>query len=334
MQYFKNIKNSFRRESLKQTKANQTNLLFVHIPKTAGTSFRKSLEKADCEMFYDYAAENPVTSKVVCSFIYEQNDFLKFKAYFDKPLGRVLSGHFALNKYSNFVDSNAIVTFVREPVQQVVSHYNHHVKLSNFEGSITDFIHSDKFKNNQSKMLASLPLSLIGFVGVTESYQESLNCLQRFSGLEVLELHDNVNLSPSVQVTALDARLKKEIEDLNRQDVELYKNAMELLSCRVKFCEKYNPDLWVYSLISSKNYELRGCAFFHGDSSAVELSIYQDNKLVDEVVANQFCGLFPKVNFPRGRYIGFACNMRRLDKSKEIKVLVKSTNQLIFEGLL
>ena len=56
-------------------------LLFVHIPKTAGTSFRKaysSLIPAH-KTYCDYGEESVETSPVIQKWIIEKGDFLAFK---------------------------------------------------------------------------------------------------------------------------------------------------------------------------------------------------------------------------------------------------------------
>ncbi len=50
--------------------------VFVHVPKTAGTTFRVAVEQylGAGAILWDYGAESPVTSPVVRQYLYQEKD--------------------------------------------------------------------------------------------------------------------------------------------------------------------------------------------------------------------------------------------------------------------
>jgi hypothetical protein len=82
-------------------------LLVVHVPKTAGTSFRQALEKyfGQSQVIRDYGPDAPATSEVVQDFLY-RNEKKKQKPVLIEAISnsaaKVLIGHFVLRKYGRF----------------------------------------------------------------------------------------------------------------------------------------------------------------------------------------------------------------------------------------
>ena len=121
---------------LVQIKTLPCSFLFIHIPKTAGTSFRKSAE-IQYRTIGDYGKHSTHTSEVVKKNCYEKQDFYELLCIFEQQ-NQILSGHFLSQKYVGFVDPRHILSFVRDPLEQVVSHYNHSVTHLEYEGNFND----------------------------------------------------------------------------------------------------------------------------------------------------------------------------------------------------
>ena len=302
------------------------NFFFIHIPKTAGTSFRKALEE-QYGVIGDYGNNPKHTSQCVHQCIYNENDPLGLKNELNQRSNTWLTGHVSLAKYSDMVSARHIITFVRNPIQQVISHYNHYVTLHGFKGSIDDFLKKPMASNFQRKNLNSLPLGLIGYVGLTDYYDESIQLINGYYGLNLDVKNDNVNNKKTIEKEAISIVLQNEITALNLLDIAFVEQAHFLHRQRVALTKENKQ--WVYSDFSiTLNNNLVGCAYYSHTAEAVELEIFCNGDLISSFRAQGFYGAFSKVNFPRERYIGVHLPLSNIaQKGDKLEVFAKQTGQ-------
>jgi len=310
------------------------NFLFIHIPKTAGTSFRQALED-NYPVLRDYGGKSAETSALIKSFIYEQKSPLSLKTGFKEMQDTWLTGHIYLNKYSNFVSARHIISFVRDPIERVISHYNHSVLHNGFEGDIDTFLQTYQAANYQKKHLNPLPLGLIGYVGLTDRYEESIQLINDYYGLNLTVKNANVNNNQVIKKAVISEDLRKQISDLNNIDIATVKHAKLLHKQRIALIEKNKQ--WVYShfTINAQNI-LVGCAYYSHSSEPVCIDVFCNEEKITTVCAEGFYGHFPKVNFPRERYIGINLPLiKQVKKGDKLTLFAKETGQqLTFNPLL
>jgi hypothetical protein len=305
--------------------------LFIHIPKTAGTSFRKSVE-TQYRTMGDYGKNSPHTSETIKENCYKQQDFYALLSVFKKD-NQILSGHFLSQKYVGFVDPRHIISFVREPLEQVVSHYNHAVTHSGYEGEFGDFIIQPKNCNIQSRYLNALPISLYGIIGLTASYDESLGFINKNYGLEIALSQDNVGQKKIQTKDTLTTKQREIIEEYNSLDIILMNQVKALFLQRIDY--QKNKRKWVHGWGTiNPNNILVGCAYYEKSDKAVQLGLFKNNELINQFSSDQFTGLYPKAKFPRARYIGFHVNLNNFKDMKKIQLKVKETGQIIFEQVI
>ena len=316
---------------LKPVKKLPHSFLFVHIPKTAGTSFRKSAEEL-YPTLGDYGNKSLHTSELIMEHCYQQPDMYTLKRAFEHD-NQILSGHFLSQKYLDFVDTRRILSFVRDPFEQVVSHYNHCVTHLGYEGEFDAFIKLPKYCNVQSRYLNVLPVALFGFVGLTAKYDESLAFINQKFGLEVSFKQDNVGLEKTQVKETLTPEQCEVIATNNSLDVTLFNQVKVLFEQRVT-CQNNNL-VWVHSCGHiNPNHILVGCAYYEQREDAVELELFINNKLVKQFYADQFTGLYPKAKFPRARYVGFHVNLTHFDHVDQVQLKVHETGQIVFEQIV
>ena len=320
---FEVIYSSFKKN---RNECNEDKYFFVHVPKTAGTSFRKSLAEKFV-LIGDYGVDSPVTSRVVKQFVYTKPDRFMLKMQFIEGRAQWITGHAPIYRYLDFVSAKHVFTFVRNPIEQILSHYNHFAKHSTFQGTLEDFINDEKFQNVQAKTLNVLPVSLIGYVGITEKYYSSLSYIQSVYKMDFSFKQENVNTKKEIEVEQLSDDVLAKLVKFNCNDLKLYNSAIKLHEQRQLILK--NGKDWTYShILVNKNGLVTGCAYFLSSNDAVDLSIIYNSKHEFKLCADSFYGDFPKANFPRQRYIGFQINMPQyfIDFSK-IKFKVRSTGQ-------
>lgn len=210
-------------------------LISLHIPKTAGTSFRNILKSVYGDTL------------VVRFDINKKGVKLNQQPYSssDLPSSKVLHGHFRyreLKKRFDLPENIQKITWVRDPVQRVLSNYyyldsqlkkflNEEGKginiLSKMKRSLLEFAQNEINQNRQSKFLEGIDLEEFDFVGITEYFEEDL--------AEVTNVLDWPEIPKAIyqNKTASKKRIYSEsilddIAALNKRDMDLYKQALIL----------------------------------------------------------------------------------------------------------
>jgi hypothetical protein len=198
-------------------------IAFVHIPKTAGTSLRNALENAfsDHLILRDYG-NDPFTTPRLHEVVHVQKRPSQLReAFRSGRRGILLSGHFPARRYWEVFHAESFVTFVRDPVDRVISEYNHFVSYEGWTRPLEEFAATPRFRNVMSTFLSGVDLDRFGFIGVTENLDAVLPALGAHLGVDLALAHENAGqyangLVPTVAQRAM-------IAELNLDDVDLYR---------------------------------------------------------------------------------------------------------------
>lgn len=226
-------------------------LFFVHIPKTAGTSFRFAAEAAfgAGQVIYDYGPASHKTHSGLQENLYQPQsltqwgcnhplvldaDFEAVNRWIKAQDMRLFGGHCVVHKYRHLFPSERTVTFMRNPVDRVVSFYHHHVRQLNYGGTLREFAAEKRFANLQSFYTRSTPVSEFGFIGITEQYQASIQLFNATYDV-ALPIFD-MNQKPARQHDDLDEDTARWILKHNQEDVERYQEALHCFDERLHRC--------------------------------------------------------------------------------------------------
>ena len=175
---------------------NQEQLIFLHIPKTAGTSLNQMLSKA-------YGVMNPVTGKFI-----HYNSTLSLIRDARRRERPVILGHIHYEAVKVLSPSRKVITFLRDPVARTISAFEFmkshpEVWLGKLaQGSITEFLSlpniAEAFCNSQVRMLG-LKLDLLelyadhvtGRLSVEEYFDTIQNLARVPVNMENLEIAKN-----------------------------------------------------------------------------------------------------------------------------------------------
>lgn len=232
----------------------QTIIFFTHIPKTGGTSIKKSL---------------------IASQDIEKYNFTGFASIFLKDLGHIsfLEGHYPYGVHHFLRNINRKYYFVilREPLDQAISYYYFvrqcdalHYRHPNLEDvkrySIGEFYEHEKYKNIQTKFIAGFPCNKVskilprkiaartilkyakknlefnynffGFLENIEFCQAMLSKELNLSNFKVKDLSKVTQDRPKLD--DLDQKSKSAILEANSLDFELYNYAKKVFHKRYK----------------------------------------------------------------------------------------------------
>jgi hypothetical protein len=281
-------------------------LFFVHIPKTAGTSFRKGAEKyfTPERIVYDYGVNSNVTSPFVKESLHvDQPDFWQFRQALDNPA--MIVGHVPIVRFVSLWGAGNTISFLREPLQRIASEYEHFVRNMDYKGSFKEFYLDRGMRNRQRRALYGVNLEAIGFIGLTERYSESLEMLNDRFATRIPEREDNQGKPRLEDEYEFDEEDLVELRKLNRRDIELYHYASALFDSRYEMFKSNQP--WAHAcLVEATTESVSGWAWWADERDApLEVELLVNGELASTVRAVEFrqelCRLLP----PRGGYVGF-----------------------------
>ncbi|PHI20305.1 hypothetical protein CEQ90_08960 [Lewinellaceae bacterium SD302] len=217
-------------------------LLSVHIPKTAGTSFRHLLKEIYGENGVA-RVDLPLHGKRLQ--INEQNatpeDLPKTVA--------VLHGHYNPLELKNYFPEAAaapIITWLRHPVDRVISNYfylrerlaeeldeagrNLNI-LSKMQRTLMEYARDELNQNRQHKFLDGVPLTDFSFVGIQEYYNDEVAAMAKeFQWPPRVEAPQHNRTGSKPQVSEAE---REEIAELNQLDMALYAEGLALREARL-----------------------------------------------------------------------------------------------------
>ena len=165
-------------------------IVFVHIPKTGGTSIRMAAAEyfGEDAVLYDYGPAQK-TSPIVRELKYELERPDDLARWIKDNQIAFLSGHFRYEQYAALLPDATFVTWVRDPVERIRSLYNHRTRHYDETSKLKDFVRKPR-NCNKIAGLAGDP-SNYAAIGVLERHAESIKMINAQLGIELAVRHDN-----------------------------------------------------------------------------------------------------------------------------------------------
>ena len=224
---------------------NNRNLVFIHIPKTAGTTLNSILER-------HYPKRN--------TFSFWQNVDQIVREFPEWPIERrrqirLLKGHMPFGLHRFLVGESRYITVLRAPVERIVSHYffvkrtpRHYLYQQVIERnlSLAEYASSgitEELDNGQVRLLAGIDRSIpygscgrehlelakrnveehFAVVGLSERFEESLALMGIELGWNWIPYYQAMNITEGrPKERQIDPSILKSIERDNQFDLELY----------------------------------------------------------------------------------------------------------------
>jgi len=282
------------------------------------------------KILYDYGRNSNDTSKTIKNIIYNESNFPALQKLIHERF-RYIGGHVRALKYIPIIGSENTIAFFRDPVKRIVSNYLHDAKHNAYTGSFSEFYRLKRNRNIQAKLMREVPLESIGFIGLTEKFEESINLINQVYGIRLTHLSKNRGDYSNYNELSLSSEQKQEIIELNQEDVELYQSAYKIFNERSKVISGIEKNYQLYKINVVDRHTIRGWCFKRGSIEPQTIRIlFDDNREEIKAIAfrKQLCHL---QNVSMG-YIGFERKFESLLKSMKIEVTQSpETNTLIIQ---
>jgi hypothetical protein len=222
-------------------------IVSIHIPKTAGTSFRYDLTQIFGDrLLPDYDDWPESTTPEATANNERRRAAMLADAGLITERYDAIHGHFLASKYAGVFPITALVTMVRDPYQHAVSTYEHVARSSDIvhpgfralkheRMSLVDFI--EAVPNHQSLYLGHTALEDLAMIGLTERYEQSVALFGAIFGIAMPRaIRTNVNPAKQGLVYEITPDVRHAVERSRAEDIALYRKAGERLA---KLCSTY-----------------------------------------------------------------------------------------------
>jgi len=208
-------------------------LISLHIPKTAGTSFRNILKSV-------YGSKHVVRFDIKDSGHMLMDEKLVRSQTLPKSV-HVIHGHFRYRRLVEAFDVSELplITWIRNPIERVVSNYYYLASVlakrvdedgkdlnivNRMMKTLMEFACEERNQNRISKFLDGASLDDFHFIGVQDFFNEELKELSRLMNWpEAKPVTDNRTEGKRL---CEDPEILEEIGRLNADDMDLYSEVM------------------------------------------------------------------------------------------------------------
>lgn len=220
-------------------------IVSLHMPKTAGNSLKVVLDEhfgeAISHDYLDYPMNVAPGERHLQAI---EGCLAAAKAPSEYRDTRCIHGHFLPVKYLLLADTRpaVFVTWMRDPVERVVSHYHYwfdhydpgspdtrplHRQVVEEQWSLEQFCLSEQMRNVYSQFLWGFPLERFDFIGITENYEADLRAFSlAYLGSELQARVVNERKSPGSASAELGDPLRERVEQWHAADMDLYRRAV------------------------------------------------------------------------------------------------------------
>jgi len=223
-------------------------LISVHLPKTAGTSFIKSLQS-----HFGAALLRDYDDKPINTLPFERNKAALLASIYNAEAAvfsgtECIHGHFLPLKYLllSVKKDLKFITWLRDPVERILSHYYFwkrncdpappprlHRRMMEEDWSVERFCLSPELRNLYGQFFWGFPLEYFDFIGISEYYSDDLSWFSREYLNTSLEAHvENVGDKEGGKYP-IEESFRVEIEQFHAYDVALYNKALKIRQQRL-----------------------------------------------------------------------------------------------------
>lgn len=300
-------------------------IVFLHVPKTGGTAVRTALVRGcrDHRVLFDYGAAEKQTTPALRDALYgdgregdgREGDGVTLRRHLDDRRGLLLIGHFKAAKYWDAFHPDSFVTFLRDPIDRLISEYNHHVERYGAMLELEAFVETTRYTRHVSYLFRGIDPAEFGFVGFAETFEADLRALSEQLGRPLAAARENEGTYlPGLREKAGDPEFRKHVRRFVAADHALYRRLRnrydKLRARRLAGLAEASGYRGRVRLASSGR--LVGYAVHRDVEAILELEIQAGGGLVTRVRADRYRPWLKTSGRSRSGVAGFEVPLRRL----------------------
>ncbi len=295
-------------------------IVFLHVPKTGGSAVRTALVRGcrDRRVLYDYGAEEKQTTPALREALYGDGrtaDGVSLRRHVGDRRGLLLIGHFHADKYWDAFHPDSFVTFLRDPIDRLISEYNHYVERYGAELELEAFIETTRFSRHVSDLFRGVDPAEFGFVGFTDTFEEDLAALSEKIGRPLSAVRENEGTyAPGLREKAEDPDFRKQVRRFVSIDHAVYRrlrNRYDKLRAR-RLAGLAEASGYRGRVRLAPGGRLVGYAVHRSVEAILELEVHAGGRLVTRVQADRFRPWLKASGRSRSGVAGFEVPLRRL----------------------
>lgn len=218
-------------------------LIFVHIPKTAGTSFKGLLSKLYTPSETIIIDSDGWYKDTKLAHTTNRNSLPGAQQVQPSSNIKYIVGHFNANRFVDLYPNANYITWVRDPIQRLLSHYNYYLRSGRYYGQFNkekrayDLINFETYSThklniNSMSQQINIPLSKFKFIGIVEKYDEEVERFKRILGIDIINDKNYNNINPEKNNVhdryEITEELKQRLFKLHAEDYKLYNDSLKL----------------------------------------------------------------------------------------------------------
>lgn len=214
-------------------------------------------------------------------------------------------------------------------MQRVISHYHDLQRRIGYTENLETYVNERKYQNQQSKFFQDIPIEAVGFIGICEFYDESIDLIRKIYEIDMPVKKLNINKKKENDFYYVSGDIAEQIKAVNDKYCLLYDRSLALFNMRRELVGRNIP--YVHGKITKiLPDKIEGRATSPYKKGPVKLKLNTDDGSVYFSIANKHIQELEDINIDAENMIGFTFNLdKKMEDDSRLVLEIEDTGKLI-----